>query len=89
MMTYTLSRVKKTRGPFGKYRYGIYENGEIIAYFWHDYRGDSNGIEFVKGISTHDPLGKMTNFLEGGGPQLTLSKGAIKYINENRPQLSA
>ena len=85
-MSYTVSHVKKTRESFGEYRYGIYENGKIIAYFWHDYRGDDNGIEFVNGISAHDPVGKMTNFLEGGGPKpLTLSKRAINYINEHRP----
>lgn len=85
-MSYTVSHVIKAREPFGEYRYGIHENGNIIAYFWHDYRGGDNGIEFVNGISAHDPVGKMTNFLEGGGPQpLALSKRAIKYINENRP----
>lgn len=85
-MSYTVSHVKKTRESFGEYRYGIYENGKIIAYFWHDYRGDNNGIEFVDGISAHDPVGKTTNFVEAGGPQpLKLSKRAINYINEHRP----
>lgn len=85
-MSYTVNHVKKTRESFGEYRYGIYENGEVIAYFWHDYRGDDNGIEFVNGISVHDPVGSRADFLEGGGPQpLMLSKRAIKYINENRP----
>ena len=86
-MTFTVKHVKKTRESFGEYRYGIYEDGNLIAYFWHDYRGDDNGIEFVNGISATDPVGRRGDFLLGGGPQpLTLSEQAIKYINENRPE---
>ena len=85
-MSYTVRHVKNNRVSFGDYHYGIYENGKIIAYFWHDYRGDDNGIEFINGISAQNPVDSRANFLGGGGPQpLTLSKRAIKYINENRP----
>lgn len=89
-MTFTVEHLEKTRESFGEYRYGIYENGTLIAYFWHDYRGDDNGIEFINGSSENAPVGSRGNFLLGGGPQpLTLSKQAINYINENRPKNSA
>jgi len=86
-MLYTVRQFKKMSAPFSDYRYGIYQNEKLIAYFWHDYRGDDNGIEFVNGLSVPDPVDRMTNFLKSGGEQpLTLTKQAIQYINENRPQ---
>lgn len=89
-MTFTVKHVQKTRESFGEYRYGIYEDGNLIAYFWHDYRGDDNGIEFINGISANEPVGTRSGFLLGGGPQpLTLSKEAIAYINQNRPKSGA
>lgn len=89
-MAFTVKHVPGTRGSFGDYRYGIYEDGSLVAYFWHDYRGDDNGIEFIGGISAHEPLGSRGDFLLGGGPKpLTLSKRASEYINENRPKSNA
>ena len=89
-MTFTVKHIEGTRESFGDYRYGIFEDGQLIAYFWHDYRGDDNGIEFINGISANDPVGSRGDFLLGGGPQpLTLSKRAIAYIIENRPRDNA
>jgi hypothetical protein len=85
-MTFSVKHTQETRGSFGDYRYGIYEEGTLIAHFWHDYRGDESGLEFVNGMSDCDPEREIGKFLEGGGSELlTLSKRAIIYINENRP----
>jgi hypothetical protein len=82
-MTYRVEQVDTKRASFGKYRYRIYKNGRLIASYWHDYRGDEHGIEFVNGTQEVGPVGRMTDFLEGGGPNpLLLSKRAVAYIEQ-------
>ncbi|QGX40924.1 hypothetical protein [Permianibacter aggregans] len=89
-MALTIKHIEKTRESFGDYRYGIYQDGQLIAYFWHDYRGDENGIEFVNGVSEYEPVGRTCDFISGGGPQpLALSDRAIAYINMKWPTNSA
>jgi hypothetical protein len=53
-----------------------------VARYWHDYRGDDHGIEFSNGESESCPIGRMIEFVDGGGPKpLTLSAKAIAYLN--------
>jgi hypothetical protein len=71
------------RDSSGNYRYRIYKDGALVAHYWHDYRGDEHGIEFVKGTGEHGPVGRMTDFLEGGGPEpLKLSERGVTYMDQ-------
>ena len=80
-MSYRIEPADSKRESFGDYRYRIYGSGGLIAQYWHDFRGDEHGIDFVNGISEPWPVGQMTDFIQGGGPQpLTLSERAVAYI---------
>lgn len=71
------------RDSSGNYRYRIYKDEALVARYWHDFRGDEHGIEFVNGISDPGPVGRMTDFLEGGGPQpLALSERGLAYMDK-------
>lgn len=48
-MSFRIEQSKADREPFGKYTYHMFEDGRLIAYYWHDYRDDEHGIEFVDG----------------------------------------
>ncbi|MBB6583782.1 hypothetical protein HXP36_18795 [Ralstonia solanacearum] len=46
-----------------------------------DYRGDEHGIEFLDGTRESWRVGRMVDFIEGGGPTpLVLSAGALAYL---------
>lgn len=80
-MIYRVEHERKQREPFGDYRYSIYRNDQLIAYFWHDHRGDEGGVEFIDGRRESDPMSHPAHFLEGGGPHpLALSPWAISYL---------
>jgi hypothetical protein len=82
-MAYRVKQVDTKRESFGEYRYRIYKDGRLIANYWHDYRGDEHGIEFVNGTQELWPVGRVVDFLEGGGPKpLLLSARAIAYIEQ-------
>jgi hypothetical protein len=81
-MTFSVRHAQRTREPFGAYEYEILDDdGErVIARYWHDFRGDDHGIEFLDGRKDF-PTGLMTEFLSGGGPQpLTLTPWATRYL---------
>ncbi|MDY0385086.1 hypothetical protein [Trichlorobacter sp.] len=71
-----------TRGEsFGDYRYSIYRDGKLVANYWHDYRGDEHGIIIVGYSQELWPVGRMVDFIEGGGTKpLKLSEKAISYL---------
>lgn len=80
-MSFTIERSGGERDSFGNYKYRILENGRLVAHYWHDYRGDEHGIDFVDGRSESRPVGRMIEFVEGGGPMpLTLSEKAVAYL---------
>jgi len=82
-VSYKIERDESSRDSFAEYKYRIYEDGRLIAHYWHDYRGDEHGIEFVNGVSESCPVGCMTDFIEGGGPKpLVLSERAVFYIKQ-------
>ena len=83
-MTYKIEAILAIRESFDEYRYGIYEEGRLIARYWHDYRGDDHGIEFISGVSESWPVGRMTEFVDGGGPKpLVLTERAVAYIKRH------
>jgi hypothetical protein len=85
-MSFTIEQTEEQRTSLGNYTFRIYEDGRLLAHYWHDFRGDEHGIEFVGGVKESWPVGRMTDFIEGGGPQpLTLSKRAVDYLKQNRP----
>ncbi len=81
-MEYTVKQKTSNRESFGDYTYEIHRNGKFVANYWHDYRGDEHGIEFVNGEKDSWPVGRMIDFLTDGGPNPTsLSSAAITYLN--------
>jgi hypothetical protein len=73
------------RESFRAYTYHIYDGDSLIARYWHDYRGDEHGIEFVNGPNEGWPGGRMIDFIEGGGPEpLRLSDAAMAYLDKKR-----
>jgi len=81
-MAYTIEQ-ESTRDSSGNYSYRIYKDGALAACYWHDYRGDERGMEFVKGTSDSWPVGRMIDFLHGGGPEpLILSERAVAYMDQ-------
>jgi hypothetical protein len=84
-VVYRVEHADAKRESFGDYRYRIYQAERLIAHYWHDYRGDEHGIEFVNGVKESCPVGRMTDFLEGGGPQpLRLTERAITYLRRQQ-----
>ena len=84
-MNFTIEQSKANREPFGNYTYRIYEDGRLIAHYWHDYRGDEHGIDFLDGTKESWPGGRMIDFIEGGGPKrLTLSERAVEFLKQKQ-----
>ena len=85
-MNFTIEHSKANRDSFGNYTYRIFEDGRLIAHYWHDFRGDEHGIEFIDGTKESWPVGRMLDFIDGGGPKpLTLSERAVEYLKQKRP----
>jgi hypothetical protein len=86
-MSFSVEHDNAARPSGGHYWYRICDDGRLIARYWHDFRGDEHGIEFVNGTKEDWPVGRMIDFLGGGGPEpLVLSERAVAYI---RVKLSA
>lgn len=82
-MSYTIQADPAPRESFGDYRYRIFCNGRLVARYWHDFRGDEHGIDFVGGKSVEWPVGRMVEFIKGGGPEpLGLSSRAIAFLEQ-------
>lgn len=82
-MSFRIEQVDSKRESFAEYRYRIYDGEQLVAHYWHDHRGDEHGIEFINGKSEEWPVGRMVEFIRGGGPQpLTLSDQAVSYLKQ-------
>lgn len=82
-MNYEIKHADVKREGFGNYRYVIHQNGRLVAHYWHDSRGEEHGIEFLNGKSEGWPVGRMIDFIEGGGPKpLRLSSAAVTYLQQ-------
>ncbi len=78
-------RIEPTCGidAFGNVRYFIYKDEKLVALYWHDFRWNEHGIEFVRGLSDRSPVGRVTDFMEGahsGSP--TLSALGVAYLDQ-------
>lgn len=84
-MSYSIERDNsRKREDFDEYRYRILQNGHFMASYWHDYRGDDHGLVFVDGAIESWPVGRMTDFVEGGGPQpLKLTEKAVAFLERH------
>jgi hypothetical protein len=87
-VSYRIEQDDSTKRPsFGAYTYRIYEGHRLVARYWHDHRGDEHGIEFLDGRSEDWPVGRMVDFIEGGGPEpLRLSERAVVYLKERQTE---
>jgi hypothetical protein len=81
-VTYRVEQ-EQSREAFGNYSYRIFKGSALVAHYWHDYRGDEHGIRFLNGMIDQWPVGRMTDFLQGGGPTPPiLSARATAYMDE-------
>jgi hypothetical protein len=81
-MSYKIEQ-ESGRDSSGNYKYRIFRDGRLFAQYWHDFRGDEHGIDFVNGVSEGWPVGRMVDFLEGGGPKpLVISARGIAYLDQ-------
>lgn len=72
------------RGSGEGYRYYIYEGDRLIARYRHDHKGDEHSILFVEGLREVRLMGRVGDFIEGGGPEpLRLSDAAVEYLKGN------
>lgn len=84
---FSIRQVESKRESFGNYEYDVLDGNEIIARYWHDYRGDEHGVIFSDGNAEDWPVGRMVDFINGGGTQpLTLSPAAIEWLKQRCPQ---
>lgn len=68
---------------FGNVRYFIYKDGRLVALYWHDYRRNEHGIEFVRGLSDRSPVGRVTDFMEGADSDSPkLSAPGMAYMDQ-------
>ena len=86
-MSYTVRQIDERRESFGSYRYTIYQGKKQVAVFWHNYRGECEGIQVLESGFTEDPpFGMSSDFLTGGGPlPLGLSVEAVQYLDKLIP----
>ena len=81
-MNYKVEHAEPSRDSSGNYWYKIYKDEQLIAKYWHDFRGDEHSLEFLDGTEKYCPLERMTGFIKGGGSEpLTLSNCAIELLN--------
>jgi hypothetical protein len=83
MSLYSIERIAEPRESFGPYRYLVYLDGSEFALFWHNYRGECEGVRHVaSGREEDPPFGMSSEFLTGGGPEpLGLTRAAQKYLD--------
>ena len=81
-MNYSVEQIKEARESFGPYRYRISLDGEEVAVFWHNYRGECEGIRTSDGHEEDPPFGMCSEFLTGGGPLPSgLTRKAMTYLD--------
>ena len=89
-MSFTIEYSKERRRKFDNTTYHIFEDGRLIARYWHDFRGEEHGIDFLDGYSDDWPVGRRSDFVQGGGPEpLVLSERAVAYLKQKISEQSA
>ena len=85
-MAFSIEPEPGKREDFAEYRYRILRDGQLVARYWTDFRGDDHGIDFIDGNSQSWPVGNLLDFIQGGGSKpVTLTPGAIAYLEEHAP----
>lgn len=82
-MSYSVEQIIEERKGFGPYRYKIFKDGKEFAIFWHNFRGECDGLIVLPEQRRENlPFGMCDEFLTGGGPlPLGLSARATGYLN--------
>ena len=82
-MTYSVEQIKESRPDLSPYRYRIFKGGKEFAIYWHNFRGECEGVTVLStGREEDPPFGMCSEFLTGGGPlPLGLSDKAKKYLD--------
>lgn len=89
-MSFTIEHSKERPGKFDNTTYHIFEDGRLIARYWHDFRGEEHGIDFLNGYRDDWPVGQRSDFVQGGGPEpLVLSERAVAYLKQQISEQSA
>lgn len=89
-MSFTIEYSKEPRRKFDSTTYHIFEDGRLIARYWHDFRGEEHGIDVLNGYRDDWPVGRMSDFVQGGGPEpLVLSGRAVEYLKQKISEQSA
>jgi hypothetical protein len=71
-----------TRHSSENYEYDILDGQQVVATYWHDFRGDEHGTEFSDGSTEVGPAGRVGDFISDGGPNpLALSDAALEYLS--------
>ena len=69
------------RESFGPYTYRIYGGDQLIARFWHDFRGDDHEIDLLVGTKRDWPFARFTEFIGGRGPEpLQITERGVSYL---------
>ena len=75
----------RERAAGANYEYDILDGADVIARYWHDFRGDEHGLVFADGRSEDWPPGRRGDFLTGIGPfTVRLSEAALAYLARMR-----
>jgi hypothetical protein len=81
-MIYQIKQLKLSGEPFADYQYQILLEGNVVANYWHDFRGDEHWMILANETEVHSPDGKMIEYIKGGGSEpLTLSEKAVNFLN--------
>jgi hypothetical protein len=81
-MSYSVERIEEARESFGPYRCRILRDGDEVAIFVHDFRGECAQITTCDGREEVPPFGMFSEFLTGGGRlPLGLTKKAKAYLD--------
>ena len=74
-------RQLKARDALGNYQYEIFCDGKLFARYWHDFRGDENGINLVNGFSDESLPGRTADFIaKDNKGSLCLTHVGLSYL---------
>ncbi len=87
-MEYTARLMDVLRKDFGSYGYIISREGQDVAEFWHNYRGECERLRILATGHIEDPpFGMCPDFLTGGSDQrLGLTAAAIRHLESLLPR---
>jgi hypothetical protein len=81
--SFTVKQLPRSAAGFSPYWYEIWRGPNLVAKYWHDYRGDESCVVFPDGSEEPWLAGSCATFLTGGGPKPTgLSKEAVELLTE-------